>query len=314
MAKEKIKKPTKTELKKISDSLKKSGTKKEAAFNTNDVMKWLFDGGSTEVPVIFMKNNTTLKNHVKNIAPKFRTVPRIMNLFNNHLNKLYDKRTGAEILEFLKSYIQQHKINIQWLDNNWYKKDQRELYLSHHLGKSGNLETSVGDLTEEYQMFMTGAFNDKKEILSKWFQVFEDPNAIEEDFKENVNELLLQMDEKKHDNDPRFLKEVNQEIVDELELALIDIKMIEKMNKILLVFIDKNNNKKYSLIPFSYEFVISTINAIKYNDYVVNFDPAYHNFYGCFVFATVEKRAIFTYNFSQCIYLLRSRRASNQHL
>ena len=289
MAKEKIKKPTKTELKKISDSLKKSGTKKEAAFNTNDVMKWLFDGGSTEVPVIFMKNNTTLKNHVKNIAPKFRTVPRIMNLFNNHLNKLYDKRTGAEILEFLKSYIQQHKINIQWLDNNWYKKDQRELYLSHHLGKSGNLETSVGDLTEEYQMFMTGAFNDKKEILSKWFQVFEDPNTIEEDFKENVNELLLQMDEKKHDNDPRFLKEVNQEIVDELELSLIDIKMIEKMNKILLVFIDKNNNKKYSLIPFSYEFVISAINAIKYNDYVVNFDPAYHNFYVCFDFATVEK-------------------------
>lgn len=289
MAKEKIKKPTKTELKKISDSLKKSGTKKEVAFNTKDVMKWLFDGGSTEVPVIFMKNNTTLKNHVKNIAPKFRTVPRIMNLFNNHLNKLYDKRTGAEILEFLKSYIQQHKINIQWLDNNWYKKDQRELYLSHHLGKSGNLETSVGDLTEEYQMFMTGAFNDKKEILSKWFQVFEDPNAIEEDFKENVNELLLQMDEKKHDNDPRFLKEVNQEIVDELELSLIDIKMIEKMNKILLVFIDKNNNKKYSLIPFSYEFVISTINAIKYNDYVVNFDPAYHNFYVCFDFATVEK-------------------------
>ena len=289
MAKEKIKKPTKTELKKISDSLKKSGTKREAAFNTKDVMKWLFDGGSTEVPVIFMKNNTTLKNHVKNIAPKFRTVPRIMNLFNNHLNKLYDKRTGAEILEFLKSYIQQHKINIQWLDNNWYKKDQRELYLSHHLGKSGNLETSVGDLTEEYQMFMTGAFNDKKEILSKWFQVFEDPNAIEEDFKENVNELLLQMDEKKHDNDPRFLKEVNQEIVDELELSLIDIKMIEKMNKILLVFIDKNNNKKYSLIPFSYEFVISTINAIKYNDYVVNFDPAYHNFYVCFDFATVEK-------------------------
>ena len=289
MAKEKIKKPTKTELKKISDSLKKSGTKKEATFNTNDVMKWLFDGGSTEVPVIFMKNNTTLKNHVKNIAPKFRTVPRIMNLFNNHLNKLYDKRTGAEILEFLKSYIQQHKINIQWLDNNWYKKDQRELYLSHHLGKSGNLETSVGDLTEEYQMFMTGAFNDKKEILSKWFQVFEDPNAIEEDFKENVNELLLQMDEKKHDNDPRFLKEVTQEIVDELELSLIDIKMIEKMNKILLVFIDKNNNKKYSLIPFSYEFVISTINAIKYNDYVVNFDPAYHNFYVCFDFATVEK-------------------------
>ena len=67
MAKEKIKKPTKTELKKISDSLKKSGTKKEAAFNTKDVMKWLFDGGSTEVPVIFMKNNKSFINNNKKI-------------------------------------------------------------------------------------------------------------------------------------------------------------------------------------------------------------------------------------------------------
>ena len=65
--------------------------------------------------------------------------------------------------------------------------------------------------------------------------------------------------------------------------------MIEKLNKILLVFIDKNNNKKYSLIPFSYEFIISTINAIKYNDYVVNFDPNYHKIYVCFDFSTMEK-------------------------
>ena len=67
------------------------------------------------------------------------------------------------------------------------------------------------------------------------------------------------MNETKHDNDPRFLKDITQELVDSLSLSLIDIKMIEKLNKILLVFIDKNNNKKYSLIPFSYEFIISTI-------------------------------------------------------
>ena len=55
------------------------------------------------------------------------------------------------------------------------------------------------------------------------------------------------------------------------------------------IFIDKNNNKKYSLIPFSYEFIISTINAIKYNDYDVNFDPNYHKIYVCFDFSTMEK-------------------------
>ena len=145
MAKEKVKKMTKAEAKKITDAIKKSSGKKESAFTTNDVMKWLFDGGTLDIPLVFMKNNTTLKNHIKNIAPKFRTIPRIMNLFNEHLNKLYDKRTGVEILEFLKSYIQQHKINIQWLDNNWYKKDQREQYFEHHLDTSGALETSIGD-------------------------------------------------------------------------------------------------------------------------------------------------------------------------
>jgi 6-phosphofructokinase 1 len=97
MAKEKVKKMTKAEAKKITDAIKKSSGKKESAFTTNDVMKWLFDGGTLDIPLVFMKNNTTLKNHVKNIAPKFRTIPRIMNLFNEHLNKLYDKRTGAEV-------------------------------------------------------------------------------------------------------------------------------------------------------------------------------------------------------------------------
>ena len=289
MAKEKVKKMTKAEAKKITDAIKKSSGKKESAFTTNDVMKWLFDGGTLDIPLVFMKNNTTLKNHVKNIAPKFRTIPRIMNLFNEHLNKLYDKRTGAEILEFLKSYIQQHKINIQWLDNNWYKKDQREQYFEHHLDASGALETSIGDLSEEYQMFMTGSFNDRKELITKWVSVFEDPNVIEDSFQDNVEELLIQMNETKHDNDPRFLKDITQELVDSLSLSLIDIKMIEKLNKILLVFIDKNNNKKYSLIPFSYEFIISTINAIKYNDYVVSFDPNYHKIYVCFDFSTMEK-------------------------
>ena len=33
-------------------------------------MKWLFDGGSTEVPVIFMKNNTTLKKSCKKYSSK----------------------------------------------------------------------------------------------------------------------------------------------------------------------------------------------------------------------------------------------------
>ena len=102
MAKEKVKKMTKAEAKKITDAIKKSSSKKESAFTTNDVMKWLFDGGTLDIPLVFMKNNTTLKNHVKNIAPKFRTIPRIMNLFNEHLNKLYDKRTGAEILESVR--------------------------------------------------------------------------------------------------------------------------------------------------------------------------------------------------------------------
>ena len=62
MAKEKVKKMTKAEAKKITDAIKKSSGKKESAFTTNDVMKWLFDGGTLDIPLVFMKNNTTLKS------------------------------------------------------------------------------------------------------------------------------------------------------------------------------------------------------------------------------------------------------------
>ena len=33
---------------------------------------------------------------------------------------------------------------------------------------------------------MTGAFNDKKEILSKWFQVFEDPIQLKKILKKTL--------------------------------------------------------------------------------------------------------------------------------
>lgn len=83
------------------------------------------------------------------------------------------------------------------------------------------------------------------------------------------------MDTQKIANDPRFIKTLDQESIDNLGLTLIDIKAIEKQNKIILVFIDNQNKKKFFLMDFTYEFALSSINSIIYNDYIVPFDPRY---------------------------------------
>lgn len=285
MAKEKG--PTKAELKKLANDIKKSS--KEKNFNQRDLMTWLFDGGSCEPPNFFLRRETYLKDQIKYMTPKFRTLPKVMNFFNEHLNRLYDRRTGSEILEFLKSYIQMHKIQPEWLDSTWYGKDQRESFFNWHKTNIGTLETTEGDILEEYQMYMSGAFNENPVLINKWAGIYSDPNNIPEDFEDNVLELMGILEETKHDNDPRFLKELDQTIVDDLALSLIDIKMLEKQNKILLIFIDKNNNKKYLLKPFTFEFVISNLNSIKYNDYIVQFDPNYHTYYVCTDYFTMEK-------------------------
>ena len=74
--------------------------------------------------------------------------------------------------------------------------------------------------------------------------------------------------QKKAQSSNRYLKNLNQEIIDELELVLFDVSLLKKTNRVLYVFIDKNNEKKYFVAPFAATIYISQRDGVINNDYI----------------------------------------------
>lgn len=280
MAKEK--KITQTELNKISSSLKAGINKGIKKFSIQDLITWLFDGDSSlEIPLYFRRNKSTLLNNIQMVAPKFRNNLKMISFMNIHLNDLYNKRSPEEILEFLKSYIQQNKIRKEHLDNKFYRFDKEGAARDRFIESMTEFNTQLdggdfGSIVSEFDMMSTGLFNNK-EIQFKIDLALGNKESNQDEFNNNVMEAIREVDSIKRDKDPRFIKVLDQETVDKYQLTLIDIKALEKMNKILLVFIDENNKKKFYIDDFAYEFVISNINSIIWNDYVVPFDPKFHS-------------------------------------
>ena len=103
-----------------------------------------------------------------------------------------------------------------------------------------------------------------------------------ESFEKEANrldELLIENQKKKMLNDKRFIKEVNQEIIDEMELTLFNTCTMKNLNSVLFTFINKQNQKVYYLQPFEFEFYASYHSNILKNDYIVPFNPADHTKY-----------------------------------
>lgn len=268
MAKEKI--VSKSQLEQISKKLKSSSKKNKIDISYKEVFNWLFDGLNTDsIPHKFSYGKTRVEQILKfGVIPKFRTCPKAANFLNVHLNDLYSRRTTEEILVFLKSYIQMNKLLLNDLDSNFYQKSIRDSFIEEQSELYGTAEKGFGDMVAEYDMLQTGRFSNGVEAIIS-------TTSVSENFDQNALDLLQLLDIKKIENDPRFIKKLDQETIDNLGLTLIDIKAIEKQNKIILVFIDGNNKKKFYLMDFTYEFALSSINSIIYNDYIVPFDPKY---------------------------------------
>ena len=259
---------------KIISSIKK-GADKPDDITTNDIINWLFNGHpAVEIPNAFLRRQYKLKPLINNIMQKFRTNPRMLNFMNNQLNDLFSKRSEAEILLFMKQYIQINRIRKESLYKSWFRKSERELFFDKIGADKNDVDGGFGNLSSHYDLLCTGRFNDKlSESIMAEVKGVEISNA---EIEENLSAFLEQEAQAKIQNDPRFIKELTQEQIDELNLSLIDIKTLEKLNKILLVFLDKNNLKKYYMFDFTYEFVISNLFSIIQNDYVMPFLKDYH--------------------------------------
>lgn len=279
MAKEKT--LTQKDTQKILSGIKKTVSSKPDP-TVKDIMAWLFDGKpEIELPYILANRQYKLKPLINTVIQKFRTNPKTLNLLNGLLNNMHSNHSESQILVFLKSYIQINKINKFMLDQSWFPKSKREIFIEKYGSQQDDFGSGFNDMVAQFDMLSTGRFDDKLSL--SLIENMENNTLKEKEEIELLNsqleEFFIKEQEIKISNDPRFIKELNEEIIKDMNLSLIDIKSIERTNKILLIFLDKNNLKKYYLFDFVYEFVISNIFSIIGNDYVMPFYKEIHQPY-----------------------------------
>ena len=271
MAKEKH--LTTKEAQKLTSELKKSFSEKDVTIK--DVMNWLFDGKQNiELPNKFMHRQYKLGPLINGVIQKFRSYPKMLNFMNYNVNELFSKRTNGEILIFIKQYIQINRVSYNMLDHSWVTKSDREVLLEKFSKTKSDSENGFNDIAAHYDLLKTGRFEDALSV-----DIINTMTGVPDDNPDLDNTLLqlIEMEKQaKIDKDPRFIKELTPEQIEMWGLSLIDIKTLNGMNKILLIFLDKNNNKKFFLIDFVYEFVLSNIFSIIHNDYIMPFLPDYH--------------------------------------
>ena len=282
MAKEKKEKTISAkDAQKIISGIKKS-TESKPDPTVKDVMNWLFDGNPEIIlPHLLANRQYKLRPLVNNVIQKFRKNPRTLILMNNLLNNMHSKHTESDILIFLKTYIQINKIQKYSLDQSWFQKSNREIFIEKYKSTKNDLESGYNDIISQYDMLSTGRFDD--DLSVSLINLINTNSAKEQEeiqiLNSQLEEFFSKEQEAKIASDPRFIKDLTPEVIKELSLSLIDIKTIERSNKILLVFLDKSNLKKYYMFDFIYEFVISNLFSIIQNDYVMPFLKEYHQPY-----------------------------------
>lgn len=282
MAKEKKEKTISAkDAQKIISGIKKS-TESKPDPTVKDVMNWLFDGNpEITLPHLLANRQYKLRPLVNNVIQKFRKNPRTLVLMNNLLNNMHSKHTESDILIFLKSYIQINKIQKYSLDQSWFQKSNREIFIEKYKSSKNDLESGFNDIISQYDMLSTGRFDD--DLSVSLINLINTNSTKEQEeiqiLNSQLEEFFSKEQEAKIASDPRFIKDLTPEVIKELSLSLIDIKTIERSNKILLVFLDKSNLKKYYMFDFIYEFVISNLFSIIQNDYVMPFLKEYHQPY-----------------------------------
>lgn len=291
MAKDKKDKPLSAAVgqKILSDLKKKVGSDKKDP-TVKDAMAWLFDGNPEIIlPHLLANRQYKLKPVVNGIIQKFRTNPRMLNFMNNMINDLYATHSESDILIFIKQYIQINRIQKSQMDFSWFPKSDREIFIE-QFSKQFNSEVGTNDIIAHYDLLKTGLFNDEisKNIIKEVYKNSEVEAEEINVLNSQLEEFMVKEREAKIAADPRFIKELTPEVINEWSLSLMDIKTIEKTNNILLVFLDKNNMKKYYLMDFVYEFVISNLFSIIQNDYIMPFLKDYHQPYIINDFRTLE--------------------------
>ena len=236
-----------------------------------EVFDWLFS--NQEMPEKFKMNPNALNGIVPYITEQFWVIPQLTSYLNKHINDLHVIPDPIETLMLLKKIIINRRLTKTkcWNFRIDFAGSQRQAKLLQELQDRDQLDDGN---SRAKRMLMSKLGIDS----SQYFKVA--PTKKNIDLNNNVSKIIIKdaIANKRHQdkikkeearvNDSRFLKDLNQGIIDDLELIIFDVSLLKKVNKILFTFIDRDNLKRYYMVPFAAEVYLSKKNGVINNDYI----------------------------------------------
>ena len=216
------------------------------------------------------KYSAQLKQFIKYAWDMFLYLPRAVQYLNQYVND-YEHTTQSlrEQVLFLQDFIKRAKISRSDIRTTAPSFELRS-QLKSDIGK----DFGTNDVNVLYSL-------SKMKILSLENLIIKvdqrRPDGLTKEEKELVKKAVQEHYEKNSSkvDESMIIGELTQEIIDELDLTLFDISILDKSNKILYVFIDKDNKKRLYIEPFGYRFEIHPAPSILDKDYFVSKSEVY---------------------------------------
>jgi len=211
------------------------------------------------------ENEKDLKQIVGYIWNAFIYTPQTLKFLNNHLNTFdFNSFQLAEKVKFIHFVIHNAKLIPSWLNTDFQPRIDR-IKDTEMLGSevTDNDKRSLWHLANEFRLFNIQSV---KDTANK-------PRKLTQQEKQRIQETVQRATEQK--SNTVVLKELTQEIIDEMELMLFDISVLEKRNMIQYTFLDKNNLKVVYREPYSMKIKFHPNPNIFEKDYFEPFDNLY---------------------------------------
>ena len=246
----------------------------------NDVVTWLYDNQVVTFPEQWRIFKSDIQSVSRYIPKIFQTNLKAIYLVNKNCNHLYFNNDPFEVLMFYKTIVQQLGLTFHGRYNKFPTLSIRKQFIDAVLKIDPSWHRldaiSIYDLNNR-NVFSNDEYMSNKDRLG----FYKDPKKYQKS-DEAVNHIELMKEFDKRDltkidkNDKRFIHELNQSVIDELELVIFNVKSLPNRNQILFIFIDKDNNKRFFVEQFSFVFYVSNKTSIIQNDYIEDYDEASH--------------------------------------
>ena len=245
----------------------------------NNVIDWIYDGefaSSENYPDAFKLFKSELEMISNYIIEIFQYTPKLLHFLNSRLNHLYNTNSTEDILKLCKNIILWNEIPAFLLFTKYIKRSRREQFIKVALDLKP--EFSTEDVIAYWEL-------NRKAILKVEYKSNEDRlddylypgrNKIKKGSDEDValdkqiEDILNKERENLIKNNKSYISEINQKIIYENELVIFDVISLDNMDKLLFIFIDKDNKKRYYIEDFYYEFYLSKKTDMIENDYIVD--------------------------------------------